>query len=80
VEGRKLGVWLICRVLQVAPSTYYAAMGRVPSVRALNGVMLSPQLCALWEGNFEVCGVRKHWKAARRAEIVIGRCWHDPIF
>jgi len=73
VEGRKLGVWLICRVSQVAPSTYYAASGRVPSARALNDVMLSPQLCALWENNFEVYGVRKLWKAARRAGIVIGR-------
>jgi transposase InsO family protein len=73
VEGRKLGVELICRVLQVAPSTYYAARGRVPSARALNDVMLSPQLCDLWENNFQVYGVRKLWKAARRAGINIGR-------
>ncbi len=73
VEGRKLGAWLICRVLQVAPSTYYAARGRVPSARVLNDVVLSPQLCDLWENNFQVYGVRKLWKAARRAGIDIGR-------
>ena len=73
VEGRKLGVELICRVLQVAPSTYYAARGRVPSARALNDVLLSPQLFALWENNFRVYGVRKLWRAARRAGINIGR-------
>ena len=73
MEGRKLGVELICRVLQVAPSTYYAARGRVPSARALNDVMLSPQLFALWKNNFKVYGVRKLWKAARRAGINIGR-------
>jgi len=73
VEGRKLGVELICRVLQVAPSTYYAAMGRVPCVRALNDAVILPQLCDLWEGNFQVYGVRKLWKAARRAGIDIGR-------
>jgi len=73
VEGRKLGVELICRVLQVAPSTYYAARGRVPCARALNDVMLSPQLCDLWKNNFQVYGVRKLWKAARRAGINIGR-------
>jgi transposase InsO family protein len=73
VEGRKLGVELICRVLQVAPSTYYAARGRVPSARVLNDVVLSPQLCDLWENNFQVYGVRKLWKAARRAGIDIGR-------
>ena len=73
VEGRKLGVELICRVLQVAPSTYYAARGRARSARALNDVMLSPQLRDLWENNFQVYGVRKLWKAARRAGIDIGR-------
>jgi len=73
VEGRKLGAWLICRVLQVAPSTYYAARGRVPSARVLNDVVQSPQLCDLWENNFQVYGVRKLWKAARRAGINIGR-------
>ena len=73
VEGRKLGVELICRVLQVAPSTYYAARGRVPCARVLNDVALSPQLCALWKNNFQVYGVRKLWKAARRAGINIGR-------
>jgi transposase InsO family protein len=73
VEGRKLGVELICRVLQVAPSTYYAARGRVPSVRALNDAVILPQLCDLWKNNFQVYGVRKFWKAARRAGIDIGR-------
>jgi len=73
VEGRKLGVKLICRVLQVAPSTYCAARGRVPCVRALNDAVILPQLCDLWKNNFEVYGVRKLWKAARRAGINIGR-------
>ncbi len=35
--------------------------------------MLSPQLCDLWKNNFKVYGVRKLWKAARRAGINIGR-------
>ena len=73
VEGRKLGVWLICRVLQVAPSTYYAARGRVPSARALNDAVILPQLFDLWKNNFQVYGVWKLWKAARRAGIDIGR-------
>ena len=73
MEGRKLGVELICRVLQVAPSTYYTDRGRVPSVGAVIDVMLSPQLCDLWENNFAVYGVRKLWKAARPAGIDIGR-------
>jgi hypothetical protein len=54
VEGRNLGARLICKVLQVAPSTYYTARGHVPSARALNDVVLSSQLCGLWESNFLV--------------------------
>ena len=44
VEGRKLGVELICRVSQVAPSTYYHARGRAPSARALTDAVLSGRL------------------------------------
>ena len=73
VEGRKLGVERICRVLQVAPSTYYHARDRNPSARTLSDVVLSGELYSLWEANRKVYGVRKLWKAARRAGIHIGR-------
>ncbi|WP_235781167.1 IS3 family transposase [Sinomonas notoginsengisoli] len=73
VEGRPLGVEPICRLLQVAPSTYYAAKGRAPSMRALSDAALIPELVALWEENYRVYGVRKLWKAARRSGIDIGR-------
>ena len=32
-----------------------------------------PRLVALWEENYRVYGIRKLWKAARRAGIMIGR-------
>lgn len=48
VEGRPLGVELICALLQVAPSTYYAAKNRAPSVRAVSDAVLTPELVALW--------------------------------
>jgi transposase InsO family protein len=73
VEGGQLGVELICRVLQVAPSTYYAAKNRVPSARACRDGELIPQLVALWEANYRVYGARKLWKAAGRAGLDIGR-------
>ncbi|WP_255405379.1 IS3 family transposase [Sinomonas sp. R1AF57] len=73
VDGRRLGVELICRLLQVAPSTYYAAKARTPSARAVRDGELVPQLVELWEANYRVYGVRKLWKAARRAGIAIGR-------
>ena len=73
VEGRPLGVEPICSVLQVAPSTYYAARDRVPSARSISDAALVPELVRLWEDNYRVYGVRKLWKAARRAGIDIGR-------
>jgi putative transposase len=73
VEGARLGVEPICRVLQVAPSTYYAAKTRAPSTRACRDGELIPQLVALWEANYRVHGARKLWRAGRRAGLDIGR-------
>lgn len=72
MDGRRLGVELICRLLQVAPSSYYAAKTRTPSARAQRDEELIPLLVELWETNYRVYGVRKLWKAARRAGIMIG--------
>ena len=69
------GVEPICRVLQVAPSTYFAAKHRViePSARALRDAVLMPILLTLWIANRKVYGAHKLWKAARRAGHDIGR-------
>jgi putative transposase len=69
----ELGVEPICRDLQVAPSTYYAAKSRPLSARAVRDAMLIPLLVGIWEANFRVYGVRKLWKAARRAGHDVGR-------
>ena len=69
----ELGVEPICRVLQVAPSTYYAAKSRPPSARALRDAVMMPILLALWVANYRVYGARKLCKAARRAGHEIGR-------
>ena len=60
-------------MLQVAPSTYYAAKARRPSARSTRDAALVPRLRELWEQNYRVYGARKLWKAARRAGIDIGR-------
>jgi putative transposase len=73
VDGRRLGVEPICEVLQVAPSSYYAARDRPLSARARRDAELTPRLVKLWKDNFQVYGSRKLWKAARRAGIEIGR-------
>ncbi len=69
----ELGVEPICSVLQVAPSTYYAAKARPPSARDLRDGVLRPVLRQLWEDNYRVYGARKLWKAAVRAGWDVGR-------
>jgi len=67
------GVEPICRVLEIAPSTYYSAKKRPPSARASRDALMMPILLALWRANYSVYGVRKLWKATRRAGHDIGR-------
>jgi len=69
----EFGVEPICGVLQVAPSTYYAARARPLSARAVRDAVMIPALVALWEANYRVYGAHKLWKAARRAGHDIGR-------
>jgi putative transposase len=71
----ELGVEPICRALQVAPSTYYAARQRQmsPSARAVRDVVMMQLLMVLWVANRKVYGAHKLWKAARRAGHDIGR-------
>ena len=59
--------------MQVAPSTYYSAKSRPPSARKISDEKLKAVLLALWTLNFEVYGVRKLWKASKRAGEVAGR-------
>jgi putative transposase len=69
----ELGVEPICKELQVAPSTYYAAKTRPLSARAVRDAVMLPVLVALWKTNYSVYGAHKLWKAARRAGHDIGR-------
>src|SRR5690606_37475116 len=73
VAGRRLGVELICRVLQVAPSSYYEVKNRQPSARAQRDEVMGPVVVQLWEDNYRVYGARKIWKSARRGGHDIGR-------
>jgi putative transposase len=71
----EFGVEPICRVLQIAPSTYYAAKRRqlAPSARAVRDAVMIQILMVLWVANRKVYGAHKLWKAARRAGHDIGR-------
>ena len=67
------GVEPICRVLQVAPATYYAARSRPPSVRALRDAQLKVEIARVHKDNFQVYGARKVWQQLGREGIAVGR-------
>ncbi len=71
----EFGVEFICKHMQVAPSTFYAAKRReaTPSARARRDAAMLPIVLALWLANRKVYGAHKLWKAARRAGHDIGR-------
>ncbi|HEY0120899.1 MAG TPA: IS3 family transposase [Rhizobium sp.] len=73
------GVEPICRVLPIAPSTYYdhAARRLDPrrlTPRARRDAMLRAQIRRVWEENFRVYGVRKVWRQLRREGVAVARC------
>jgi len=71
----EFGVEPVCKLLQIAPSSYYAARKRriAPSARAARDVVMMQVLTVLWVANRKVYGAHKLWKAARRAGHDIGR-------
>jgi putative transposase len=72
-DGLVWGVEPICRVLQFAPSTYYAAKCRPVSARAAADAVLKPLVLAVFEENFEVYGMEKLWIELRRRGVAVGR-------
>jgi putative transposase len=67
------GVEPICRVLQVAPSTSYAASSRPPSARALRDAEHKVEIKRVYKEHFQVYGARKVWRQLHREGIVVGR-------
>ena len=73
------GVEPICRVLQIAPSTFYARLAiendpNKASTRAKWDAELRPEMKRVWEDNLEVYGARKLWHAMKREKFDIARC------
>ena len=70
------GVEPACRVLQVAPSSYYAvkARQREPSARTLRDRELLESIRRVHRENFGVYGARKVWWALRREGVEVARC------
>lgn len=73
------GVEPICRVLPIAPSTYYEQKVRQtdPSrrpARARRDAELREAIPRVWKENFSVYGPRKVWKQLKREGIEVARC------
>ena len=73
------GVEPICRVLPIAPSTYYthAAQQADPerqTMRQRRDADLCEQIRRVWEENFQVYGVRKVWRQLLREGVQVARC------
>ncbi len=73
------GVEPICKVLPIAPSTYYvhAARQADPSLappRAQRDAVLCEDIGRVWTENKQVYGVRKVWRQLRREGQGVARC------
>jgi putative transposase len=67
------GVEPICRVLKIAPSTYYAAVNRPPCAREVRDEQLKPEVARVHKENFGVYGVHKVWRQLNREGLGVGR-------
>ena len=72
--GLLWGVEPICKVLQFAPQTYYAAKSRPPSVRAIRDAELKPEIMRVYESNLSVYGADKVWDQLKKDGIDVARC------
>ena len=70
----RYGVEPICRLLPIAPSTYYARKQRPPSARAVRDARLKAEIRRVYDDNFGVYGVRKVWRQLHREGIPVARC------
>src|SRR3954447_16159731 len=73
------GVEPICRVLPIAPSTYYAHVGQridaaKRSARARRDAELKVVVQRVFEENFGVYGARKVWRQLQREGLAVARC------
>ena len=73
------GVEPICKVLPIAPSTYYEHLARRAdparlSDRARRDEALRPEILRVFEENWRVYGVRKVWRQLGREGFDIARC------
>jgi len=74
-----LGVEPICKVLPIAPSTYYDTLAKRTDVDRLSGrarrdARLKIEISRVFDANYRVYGVRKVWRQLRREGFDVARC------
>lgn len=75
----RLGVEPICRLLPIAPSTYYEGVAKRTDVdrlsaRARNDIAMKIEIRRVFNENFQVYGVRKVWRQLQREGFDVARC------
>jgi transposase InsO family protein len=75
----RFGVEPICKVLPIAPSTYYEQKAREADperlpVRAKRDAWLMPEILRVWNENLQVYGARKVWLQMNRERLFVARC------
>ena len=79
MNRERYGVESICRMLPIAPSTFYETEARrrdpdrMPT-RAKRDATLGMEIDRVWRENRQVYGVRKVWKQLKREGIEVARC------
>ncbi|MBP2611456.1 transposase InsO family protein [Rhizobium pusense] len=73
------GVEPICRLLPIAPSTYYEVVAKRTDVdrlsaRERNDIAMKVEIRRVFNENFQVYGVRKVWRQLQREGYDIARC------
>jgi putative transposase len=70
----RFGVEPICRVLEAAPSSYYARKIRPRCRRAREDEQLLERIRVVHASNYRCYGSRRVWRQLQREGIAIGRC------
>jgi putative transposase len=79
-DHRKVyGVESICKVLPIAPSTYYVQAARRSDpakapARVQRDAVLCEHIRRVWDSNRQVYGVRKVWRQLKRESVDVARC------
>jgi transposase InsO family protein len=74
-----LGVEPICRLLPIAPSTYYEVIAKRTDVDRLSArtrrdMAMKVEIRRVFNANFQVYGVRKVWRQLQREGFDVARC------